>query len=297
MSAAAVIQRYAAFTHVATEGNPAGVVLEADNLSVPEMQAIAAEVGYSETAFVMRPLSAGSTHRVRYFTPEVEVPFCGHATIATAVALAERAATSASGAPAAEASPMTFATAVGGIRVKVERGAGGAMAATMTSVAPVVQSVDQAVVDEVLSAIGWRADELDPRLPPRIAYAGARHLILAATTRERLQELAYDQPALARVCTRVDLLTVALIWQAGPGRFHARNLAPAIGIAEDPATGAAAAALGGYLVGLDAIEPPAAFTVWQGEDMGRASRIEVNVGARGAGVRVAGRAVPISSAA
>ena len=82
------ILRYAAFTDTPEGGNPAGVVLDASGLGDAEMQAIAADVGYSETAFV----TAADDHdlTVRYFSPLAEVPFCGHATIATGVAWGER---------------------------------------------------------------------------------------------------------------------------------------------------------------------------------------------------------------
>src|SRR4051794_11392731 len=83
-----MILRYAAFTDSPDGGNPAGVVLDATELSDAEMQQIAKDVGYSETAFVV-PRADGE-YDVRYFSPEAEVPFCGHATIATGVALAER---------------------------------------------------------------------------------------------------------------------------------------------------------------------------------------------------------------
>ena len=77
------ILRYVAFSDRPDGGNPAGVVLDATGLSDERMLEIAAEVGYSETAFL-------SGDDIRYFSPLAEVPFCGHATIATAVALAER---------------------------------------------------------------------------------------------------------------------------------------------------------------------------------------------------------------
>lgn len=93
------VLRYAAFTTDPTAGNPAGVVLDAFGLSDEDMRSIASEVGYSETAFVLpQPADDGHgddtgavrSYAVRYFSPEIEVPFCGHATIATAVAIAER---------------------------------------------------------------------------------------------------------------------------------------------------------------------------------------------------------------
>ncbi len=83
------VLRYAAFTSDPAGGNPAGVVLDSSDLDDAAMQAIAAEVGYSETAFTNGPDASG-VRPVRYFSPKAEVPFCGHATVATAVALAER---------------------------------------------------------------------------------------------------------------------------------------------------------------------------------------------------------------
>ena len=82
------ILRYTAFTDDPAGGNPAGVVLDASELSGARMQEIAAELGYSETAFATK--REDGSFDVRYFSPEAEVPFCGHATIATGVALAER---------------------------------------------------------------------------------------------------------------------------------------------------------------------------------------------------------------
>src|SRR3954447_238864 len=82
--------RYSAFTDTPEGGNPAGVVLDASPMAEAEMQALAAEIGYSETAFVTPRGGAG--YDVRYFSPQAEVAFCGHATIAMAVALAERGA-------------------------------------------------------------------------------------------------------------------------------------------------------------------------------------------------------------
>jgi PhzF family phenazine biosynthesis protein len=83
------VLRYAAFTGDGYGGNPAGVVLDARGLDLMDMQAIAADVGYSETAFLVARPDEPNGYDVRYFSPKREVPFCGHATIASAVALAE----------------------------------------------------------------------------------------------------------------------------------------------------------------------------------------------------------------
>ena len=86
----AEILRYAAFTLDGEGGNPAGVVLDAGDLDEDQMQQIAAEVNFSETAFLVPRDDEPNVYDVRYFAPQQEVPFCGHATIAAAVALAER---------------------------------------------------------------------------------------------------------------------------------------------------------------------------------------------------------------
>jgi PhzF family phenazine biosynthesis protein len=86
------VLRYTAFSSVPNGGNPAGVVLDAAALDDSDMLAIAAELGYSESAFLTAPPQGlggqeGRAYGIRYFSPKAEVPFCGHATVATAVAL------------------------------------------------------------------------------------------------------------------------------------------------------------------------------------------------------------------
>jgi predicted PhzF superfamily epimerase YddE/YHI9 len=86
------VLRYAAFSAAPGGGNPAGIVLGAAGLSESDMLRIAAEVGYPETAFLLGRAGADGErrYRIRYWSPAAEVPFCGHATVATAVVLAER---------------------------------------------------------------------------------------------------------------------------------------------------------------------------------------------------------------
>jgi PhzF family phenazine biosynthesis protein len=276
------VLRYAAFTDDPDAGNPAGVVLDAAGASEREMLAVAAEVGYSETAFVTGRNGGGGEYELRYFSPVSEVAFCGHATIATAVALAERDG----------AGPLMFHTGEG--RVPVEtRAADGALTATLTSVPPYVEEAPAELLEAALAALRWPADELDPALPPRIAYAGVRHLVLAVASRERLADLDYDFDALKRLMLGYELTTLSLIHRAGPDTFDARNPFPVGGVVEDPATGAAAAALGAYLRELQLIRPPATIYVRQGDDMGRPSRLTVDVG-NAPEIRVTGRAVALT---
>jgi PhzF family phenazine biosynthesis protein len=268
---------YVAFSDRPEGGNPAGVVLDAAGMSDAEMLAVAADLGYSETAFVMG-------EDIRYFSPLAEVPFCGHATVATAVALAERDGPG----------EMVFNTRNGPVPVTSRRDDQGRITATLTSVPPRTVDLAPADLEEILAALRWERADLDPALPPRTAYAGVWHPVIAAATRERLADLDYDFERLQTLMVARDWTTLQLVWREDDTRFHARDPFPPAGIIEDPATGAAAAALGGYLRELGLIEPPATLTILQGEDLGRPGRLLVDIHPDRAEIDVTGTAVAIS---
>ncbi|MDX1419116.1 MAG: PhzF family phenazine biosynthesis isomerase [Rubricoccaceae bacterium] len=277
--ARSALYRYAAFASDPTGGNPAGVWIGDALPDAGTMQRIAAEIGFSETAFVAP--AVGLERTVRYYSPEAEVSFCGHATIATGVALGE---TGGEG-------RYRLATAVGEVPVAVHR-RDGQWQAALTSVAPRHEAAPEDLVAEALAALRWERRELDDALPPARAYAGAWHLVLAAATPGRLRDLDYDFGALKALMLREGLTTLQLVWRERPDVFHARNPFPVGGVVEDPATGAAAAALGGYLRDAGLISAPATFAIRQGEAMGRPSRLVVEVPVAG-GIVVAGTAVPM----
>ncbi len=285
--------RLAAFTTDPRGGNPAGVWIGDAFPDDEEMQRVAADVGYSETAFVA-PDGSGiaGRFRVRYFSPLAEVQFCGHATIASGVALAERGL---AGSPVEAGGPgeIAFETNGGPVPVSVTTDERGRIRATLTSVKPWVRDPDPWLLAGALELLGWRADELDPDLPPAVAFAGVRHLILAARDLERLARLEYPFEALKALMLRAELTTIQLIWREAPDQFRARDPFPVGGAVEDPATGAAAAALGAYLRELGRIAAPATIEVSQGVEMGRPSHLTVSIVPDEAGVRVSGHAVPI----
>ena len=283
---ASQLLRYTAFSRDPAGGNPAGVWL-GDALPDPAtMQRIAAEVGYSETAFGAAPGTDGR-RATRYFSPVAEVPFCGHATIAAAGALGDRAGDG----PAGNDGRIVFATAAGDIAVEVSGGAG-ARLATLRSVPPRHEAVPGAVLDEALATLGWREGELDPTLPPARAYAGAWHLVLAARHAHRLATLDYDFARLKALMLAQGLTTLQLVWRESPTRFRARNPFPVGGVVEDPATGAAAAALGGYLRDAGLLAAPARLDIHQGVEMGRPGLIRVDIPSHG-GIAVSGYAVAL----
>lgn len=276
-TARAVVVRYAAFCDGPTGGNPAGVVLDATGLCASDMQRIAAKVGYSETAFVFPTADPGAP-AIRYFSPLAEVPFCGHATIAAAIAHAERFGTGV----------LRLATVAGTVLAHTDATSTGVIA-TLTSIEPSVSMTDDADRRELLDALRVDAADLDTELPIRVAYAGAHHPIVAVVSRHRLATLDYRYEALAALMARRAWTTVAVIYRESPTVFHARNPFPPGGIVEDPATGAAAAALGGYLRALNLVTAPTAVTVHQGTEIGLVSVLQVRIPATG-GIEVAGRA-------
>ncbi|PSJ47547.1 phenazine biosynthesis protein PhzF [Zobellella endophytica] len=273
------LYRLSAFSADPAGGNPAGVWLGERLPDAATMQRIAAEVGYSETAFIA-PLT-GPARTVRYYSPRAEVSFCGHATIAAGVVLGQ---TGGEG-------TYRLATRVGEVPVEVGE-AGGQWRATLTSVGPRQRPVDDTLLQRVLALLGWREEQLDPAIPPMLAYAGAWHLVLAAADAGRLARLDYDVEALRTLMLTADLTTLQLIWRETPNLFHARNPFPVGGVVEDPATGAAAAALGGYLRDAGLVPVPARLLIRQGEAMGRPSELAVAIPAAG-GIRVSGTAVAL----
>lgn len=186
------VLRYTAFSADPAGGNPAGVVLDASGLDDARMLEIAADLGYSETAFLTAPPHGlggepGRAFTLRFFSPKAEVSFCGHATVATSVALAERIGPG----------ELVFATPAGTVPVSVTATDEG-LRAVLTSVEPHVEDVAPDDLAEALAALDWPQADLDPAFPPRIAYAGNRHLVLGAGTRARLADLAYDFPGWRR---------------------------------------------------------------------------------------------------
>lgn len=272
----AQVLRYAAFTVAGRGGNPAGVVLDASCLNAAQMLAVAKAIGYSETAFV---LADEDRTTLRFFSPRAEVAFCGHATVATAVALAERDGVG----------DLSFDTLAGPLVVRTER-RDGLLAATLTSPPPRTRAVDDVFLDRALTALRWSAEDLDPSYPPHVANAGNDHLLLAAASAHRLAHLDYDFEALDALMGECGWTTVCLFHRTAPGGYEVRNAFPPGGVVEDPATGAAAAALGGYLRALGLESEDARLVLRQGHHMGAPSRLVVDLVPGSAGVLVTGTA-------
>ncbi len=286
---AAHILRYAAFAASASGGNPAGIVVDATGLDDSTMQRLAVEVGYAETAFVVESNVGGDPHRsrVRYFSPQAEVPFCGHATVATAVVMAERSGPG----------QYTFDTAVGEVVIDTAQTEDGILAA-FTSVEPEVRELEAATLHTLLELLGLTDADLDARYPVRVAYAGNWHPILVLREPETFDRFRFDPPAMRALMDAEGWKgTVTVLHALSPAEFEARNLFPVGTITEDPATGSAAASLGGYLRDLGLVEfgqsaAPTRVIVHQGRHVDRPSLLTIDIPPVG-GIVVSGTAVPI----
>ncbi|MFT3807216.1 PhzF family phenazine biosynthesis protein [Arenimonas sp.] len=269
--------KIAAFSDGERGGNPAGVAIADALPTEAEMQRIAADVGFSETAFAA-PL-AGGGWRVRYFSPESEVPFCGHATIALGAALALR-----DGDGRFE---LTLNQAV--ISVEGRRDAG-VIAAALQSPPTRSAAISDALLEETLALFGYQRGDLDPRIPPARIHGGADHLGLVLRSRESLSAMRYELDAGRRLMNREGLVTILLGWAESPTRFHTRNPFASGGVYEDPATGAATAAFAGYLRDID-WPHGGEIEIIQGEDMGSRSILHARIpDERGSSIRVSGTA-------
>ncbi|MEM1263526.1 MAG: PhzF family phenazine biosynthesis isomerase [Pseudomonadota bacterium] len=250
----------AAFCRGNVGGNPAGVVFAESFFPDAVMQSKAKQLGYSETAFV---IATATGFAVRYFSPLTEVPFCGHATVAAVAALGERYGEGL----------FPLVTAAGDIEARATRGEadgqwqGGFVARPASESLP-----SESLVNAVCAAFALHESDLDQALAPMRVSAGAEHLQLGVASREVLAAMAYPLEQVAALMRDHGLVTINLLWREDDYQFHSRNAFASGGVYEDPATGAAAAALGGYCHkrGLRG-----AIHINQGDDMGVPCRIGV----------------------
>ncbi|MBS1673287.1 MAG: PhzF family phenazine biosynthesis isomerase [Actinobacteria bacterium] len=284
MSTRPEILRYAAFSAAPGGGNPAGIVLDAEALTDDERLAIAAEIGYPETAFLLGRVEGAHERRfrIRYWSPAAEVPFCGHATVATAVVLAERDG----------AGDMTFETPVGDVALTTSTRADGVEVA-FTSVEPLVRELDPAVLARLLELLGLLPDDLDPAYPVREAFAGNWHPVLVLRDPEIFHQFRFaPAPVAALMRERGWTGTITVLHAVGDDELLARNIFPVGRITEDPATGSAAAATGAYLRELGRVPAGAVVRIRQGEHVGRPSLLTVRIPESG-GIVVVGGATRI----
>lgn len=279
------------FAQEPLSGNPLAVVPGADGLDDDVMRRIAREFNQSETTFLLHP-TRDAEWRLRSFTAAgVEVDGAGHNALGAWWWLAE------SGAIPLDDGWASFRQEIGDdvLEVEVLAEAGSPKAIAMWQGAPRYQTV---LTDcaELASALGLTSSDLDvPDLRPQVVSTGVAHLMVPVRDRDALARARPDAQRLAAVlrsCGAEGCYIFALATSEPDTRAHTRFFNPTVGIAEDPATGTAAGPLACYLI-VNAISPEGRIGLIQGEDMGRRSRIELDV--RGAAVRLLGSAVTVAA--
>lgn len=278
------------FTQTRFGGNPLAVVLEADDLTTAQMQAIAREFNYSESSFVLRPSDPAHTARVRIFTPTVEVPFAGHPNVGTAFVLA-------SAGVAAMGETFTFEEAAGLVRGHIRRE--GDRIAHIWLAAPQPLRLGQALpADAIAQCLSLStADISGDRHPPRVASVGLAFVVVEIASRAALSRAKANLPAFAALLPRDGADAIYLYCRErsaadGAVDLTARMFAPFDNLPEDPATGSATAAACAWFAVLEG-GAPRRFEVAQGVDMGRPSRIAIEVTPDA--VLIGGACVPVMS--
>ncbi len=231
-----------AFTTETFGGNPAGVIPNAENLTDEDMQKIANELNLSETAFLLPTSNADANYKIRYFTPTKEVDFCGHATLGTAWLMATKYNWM------DKDDKIVFESNIGLIPVKWLMENNQLTRVSMTQVRPQVKSIDisPAVVADL---VGIHETDLDDRYPIKIANTGVPHLMVPVKTRQAIDQAEPNLNELKKMNNDFNISTTHLFTFDTNGQFdiYTRDFCPNIGIDEDPVTGAANGALGGYL--------------------------------------------------
>lgn len=265
------------FTHEKFKGNPAGVVLNADGLDEAHMLQIARELNNSETAFLFSPDNTDCDAVIRYFTPKVEVPTCGHATIAAlyAKALVE------------SLEPCTFRlkTKIGVLPCEIQKYQEDYKMVMTQGKFELGEPIEKEISWKILAALGLTISGCDERCPIQIASTGHSKVMIGIKSRQVLNSLAPDYHQLAHLSKLINCNGYYVFtFDSGDPQIlvNGRMFAPAIGINEDPVTGNANGPLGGYLVKNKIVPVKGAtfeFAACQGEAIGRKGIIHVRVDA------------------
>ncbi|NMM45971.1 PhzF family phenazine biosynthesis protein [Rhodospirillaceae bacterium KN72] len=268
------IQRLASFSEDNFGGNPAGILIADELPTSQEMQRLAAEIGFSETAFAM---AQDDAWRVRYFSPESEVPFCGHATIALGAALAMKCGNA------------VYRLTLNNAEITVEgRIDDGRLLAALQSPPTRSSSPPPELVTEILDLFGYKPGDLDQRISPALIHGGADHFLLALNSRDALARMNYDLDTGRSLMIREGWITIMLVYSEDMKVFHSRNAFASGGVFEDPATGAATAAFCGYLKNIG-WSHEGTIKLIQGEDMGMRSILYAEIPSQpGSSIRVSG---------
>jgi len=270
-----LIYQIDSFTREKFKGNPAGVVLNADGLSEENMQCIARELNNSETAFIFSPTDSDSDYTIRYFTPSIEVPSCGHATIAALYAKALE--------DNLESCVLRINTKIGILPIEIEKTDDDYQITMTQGTFTLSPSFDDIRTVKLLSALNLDVSDLDQNCPIQIASTGHSKVMIGIKSRQKLNGLQPNLEALMMLSNEIECNGYFVFTFDSDHQdilTYGRMFAPAIGIAEDPVTGNANGPLGGYLVQnklVDFQDDYFEFNGRQGEKINRLGTVNVKV--------------------
>lgn len=262
-------------------GNQLAVFTDARGLTGAQMQALTREMNFSESTFLLPPETPGCDVKVRIFTPAMELPMAGHPTVGTTAVLVQRGLV-----PLPPSGVLTLELGIGPVKVEVEPKEGRAPFVWMNHRVPEFGPVREDR-EAVAAALGLEPGEIRADLPMQVVSTGLPFLFVPLIALEAIGRARSEAAALARLFPGADPISVALFTEqvVDPQSFvHARMYSPhVVGIVEDPATGSMAAPFGAYLAknGVLPDDPRVTFVMEQGIEMGRPSRITVDVGRDG----------------
>ncbi|NBI31112.1 PhzF family phenazine biosynthesis protein [Chengkuizengella marina] len=280
-----------AFTTEQFNGNPAGVVLEADSLTRNEMQKIANELNVSETVFLLKTKCKEADFKVKYFTPKEEINFCGHATVGLSWILGTVLGWS------EKAEQIVFETNIGLVPVKWNKESHKVTSIEMTQVPPKVKEID---VDKskIAEVLGLSTHDIDDRYPIKLASTGNWHLLVPIKTQKAIDSAKPNFKKLAEINKNDNVDTTHLFTFDTDEKevdLYTRDFLPALGVDEDPVTGAANGALSGYLMLEKILDPNNGhhLKIGQGHAMNRPGTLNVTIepGKNHPIIKVAGAAV------
>jgi trans-2,3-dihydro-3-hydroxyanthranilate isomerase len=287
------------FTGQTFGGNPLGVFPDTTHLPTALMQRIAGEMNLSETVFLGPPETARGSARVRIFTPKVEIPFAGHPTVGTAIFLAGRLPRSAVVSGRAQ---LVLEENIGHVPVEVRFENHAPVFAQLTTAQLPEHRPSPHTPSELATMIGLDTSDVCPEgLPAQQVSCGLPYYIVPVRSLDAVRRAALDSGVWKRLLEGTwahHVYVLCLDAESDVADVHVRMFAPGSGVPEDPATGSAAAALGGYLAALDGT--PTGTLRWvaeQGIEMGRPSLLHVEADRAGGAttaIRVGGQAVTVS---
>lgn len=291
---------YDVFTSRRFGGNQLAVFLLAEGLTTEQMQAMAREMNFSESSFILPKEQEDTDIRMRIFTPEAEMPMAGHPTVGATFALA------ADGVIPAGRTRWVFGLNIGPTPVELEWNGGRAtfvwMSQKLPEFGPPIPDLDGVARALALEPDAVRATEL----PVQEVSCGVPFVFVPLATRAAVDAAVPDREAFARLAADAGMAGERAVFvfsqERGPDEatVYSRMFAPGLGVAEDPATGSASGPLGCYLVrhGWLPAEAGGRMLSLQGARMGRPSWIHIDIATEGAaiaGVRVGGEAVLVAT--